>query len=153
MDLTTLRTELQTDPLTLGYAPLVEAGAHNAIADMLNQKQYPTLGKVEITPMLIWIAKYQMMARLRTAAAGSEPTIASIAEVALLLVQNPNISAIDFGLPDVQTMLAALVQAGVVPEPAYQELLQTATTQVSRAQRLGLSHVSAEDISQALVTP
>lgn len=34
-----LKTELQTDPLTLGYAALLAAGNHGAVADVLNQSR------------------------------------------------------------------------------------------------------------------
>ena len=146
----TLHDELTNDPEGLGYAPLLAAGSANAIADLLNAPHYDALGKVGITPMLVWIAKHGVMARLRAAAAGDNAQIASIAEVAMLLVQNPNISAIDFGLSDVQAMLAALAQAGVIPQDAYTEVLTLATVHVSRAQQLGLGTVSADDVSRAM---
>jgi hypothetical protein len=145
-----LHDELTNDPAGIGYAPALAAGSHNVVAALLNAPQFDALGSVGITPMLIWIAKYGVMARLRAAAAGDNPQIASIAEVAALLVQNPNISAIDFSLPDVQAMLAALAQAGVISAEAYQEVVALATVHVSRAQQLGLGTVSADDVSRAM---
>ena len=150
MDYTALRAELTTDPAKLGYGPLLAAGSANRVADLLNAPTQAGLGKVGITPMLIWIAKYGVMARLRAGAASSDPALASISEVALMLVNNPNIDAIDFGLPDVQAMLGALAQAGVIPADAYQELTDIATVQRSRAQVLGLGYVSADDVSRAM---
>ena len=67
-----------------------------------------------------------------------------------MLINNPNIDAIDFGLPDVQAMLGALAQAGVIPANAYQELTGIATVQRSRAQVLGWGYVSADDVSRAM---
>lgn len=142
--------ELAADPAGLGYAPLEAAGSHNAIADLLNRPQFDALGKVEITPALIWIAKWGIMARLRQAAAGQDPQLASIAEVAILLVNNPNISAIDFGISDVRTMLGALSAAGIIPAEAYAEILATATHKQSRGQQLGLGTITADDVSRAL---
>lgn len=142
--------ELAADPADLGYAALIATGSHNVIAEAMNRPQFDALGKVEITPALIWIAKWGIMARLRQAAAGEDPQLASIAEVAILLVNNPNISAIDFGISDVQTMLGGLAQAGIIPAPAYAEILATATHKRGRGQILGLGTVTADDVSQAL---
>ena len=36
MDYTALRTEIQTDPATLGYAPFIAAGSHNQVAALLD---------------------------------------------------------------------------------------------------------------------
>jgi hypothetical protein len=149
VDYSKLRAEIAEDPAGLGYAAWAAGGSDNAIAEVLNAPRYDALGKVGITPMLIWIAKYGIMARLRAAAEGDNAQIASIAEVAALLVQNPNIDAIDFGLPDVQAMLGALAQAGVIPAEAYQEVLTIARVRVSRADLLGLGTVSADDVSRA----
>jgi len=145
-----LRDELTNDPAGLGYAPLVAAGSHNAIAAALNEPRYDALGSVPITPMLEWIAAYGIMARLRAAAAGSDAQIASIAEVALMLVSNPNIPALDLSRPRVQTMLDALMQAGVIPQDAYAEVLALATIRTSRAHQLGLGTVTADDVSRAM---
>ena len=150
MDYTALRAELITDPAKLGYGPLLAAGSANRVAVLLNERTQQGLGSVPITPLLEWIAAHGIMARLRAAAAASDPALASISEVALMLVSNPNIDAIDFGLPDVQAMLAALVQAGVIPADAYQELTGIATVQRSRADVLGLGAVSADDVSKAM---
>lgn len=150
MDFDALRNELTQDPAGLGYAGAIEQGSHNIVAALLNQPRYPGLGPVDITSMLIWIAKWGMLNRLRLAAAGDNPEVASIAEVAMLMINNPNISAVDFGLPDVQSMLAALVQSGAIPDPAYQELKQKAAVLRSRADILGLGTVSADDVAIAL---
>ena len=39
--LTALKTELQTDPAALGYAPLITAGSMGALADLLNALAVP----------------------------------------------------------------------------------------------------------------
>ena len=145
-----LSEELANDPAGLGYAALIAQGSDNAIADLLNAPRYSALGGVNITNMLIWIAKHGIMKQLRDAAAGADATIASIAEVAILLVNNPNISSIDLGLADVQNMLGLLAQAGVIPSDAYQELLGLAAIQMSRAKQIGLRAVTADDVSRAI---
>jgi hypothetical protein len=150
MDDSALRDEILKDPEKIGYAPAVATGSANQVADLLNAPRYDGLGKVEITPVLIWLAKYGVMARLRAAVNGADPSIASIAEVALLLVQNPNIPALDVGLSDVQMMLGALVQADVIPEDAAAELSALAAVRQSRAEVLGLGVVTADDVSRTL---
>lgn len=151
MDYIVLRAELTTDPARLGYGPLLAAGSANRVADLLNASTQQGLGSVPITPLLEWIAAHGIMARLRAAAAGPDAAVASIAEVALMLVSNPNIPALDLSRVRVQQMLGALTQAGVIPTEAQTELLGMATTYVSRAYVLGLGMVSADDVSRATV--
>lgn len=145
-----LRNELIMDPHGLGYAPLLAAGSANQVADLLNEPRYETLGSVPITPLLEWIAVHGIMARLRAAVAGTDAQVASIAEVALMLMSNPNIPALDLSRPRVQEMLGALTAAGVIPEDAHTELLELGTVQQSRAQQLGLGTVTADDVSAAV---
>lgn len=145
-----LHDELINDPNGIGYADPIAAGSHNVLADLLNTPRYGELGSVGITPMLEWIAAWGIMARLRAAVNGPDQSLASIAEVALMLVSNPNISSIDFSRPRVQQMLTVLATAGVFPQDAYDELEMLATTQVSRAKQLGLGTVTIDDISRAL---
>lgn len=144
-----LRNELIMDPHHLGYAPLLAAGSANQVAELLNQPRYETLGSVPITPLLEWIAVHGIMARLRAAAAGEDAQVASIAEVALMLVSNPNIPALDMSRPRVQEMLQVLAVAGVITQAAHDELVELATVPESRAQQLGLGVVSADDVSRA----
>ncbi len=150
LDLNALRTEIVMDPEQLGYGDAVATGSDNQVAALLNAPRFPAYGKVEITPVLIWLAKYGIMPRLRAAAAGDNVEIAGIAEVALMLVSNPNIPALDVGLPEVQAMLTALVQAGVIPLAASDELLDLAQIQRSRAEVLGLGTVTADQVAKAL---
>ena len=150
MDYTALRAELITDPAKLGYGPLLAAGSANRVAVLLNERTQQGLGSVPITPLLEWIAAHGIMARLRAAAAGTDAAVASIAEVALMLVSNPNIPALDLSRVRVQQMLGALTAAGVIPADAQTELMSMATTYVSRAEVLGLGWVSADDVSRAM---
>jgi len=150
MDYTALRTEILTDPVGLGYAPFVEAGSHNMVAALLSGPRYPATGKVDVATALIWIAKHGLMARLRAAAQGDNPQVASIAEVALLLVQNPNIPAIDLALPDVQEMFGVLVAAGVITADERDELFAASIVMQTRAEMLFGRNVSADDVSEAL---
>ena len=148
-DLDALRAEIQTDPDKLGYAGALASGSDNQVADLLNLHRYPGYGPVAITPVLIWLAKWGIMPRLRAAAQSDDPAVAGIADVALLLVSNPNIPSLDVSLPAVQQMLTALVMAGVVPMEASEELLTTAAIQRSRAEILGLGTVTADQVAKA----
>lgn len=145
-----LRNELTLDPAGLGYAPLLAAGSANQVAALLNEPRYETLGSVPITPLLEWIAVHGIMARLRAAVAGTDAQVASIAEVALMLVSNPNIPALDLSRSRVQEMLQVLAIAGVITQAAHDELVELATVQESRAQQLGLGTVTADGVSAAM---
>jgi hypothetical protein len=150
LDLKGLRTEIQTDPEHLGYAAAVATGSANQIAESINTPRYAAYGPIPITPVLIWLATWGIMPRLREAAQGEDRQVAGIAEVAMMLVSNPNIPALDVGLQPVQYMLTALVQAGVIPMEASDDLLALGATQKSRAEILGFDTVTADDVSRAL---
>ena len=83
------------------------------------------------------------------AAQGNSMELAGIAQVGLLLTQNPNIPTIDLGLEDVQQMFAALVQAEVISAAQRDELFASGVHLRSRADVLGLGYVSADDVSRA----
>ena len=150
MNYTALHTEIQTDPDALSYAPFVAAGAHNQVAALLNEPRYPGPGMVPITTVLIWAAKYGVLAKLRAATQSGSAELASIAEVGLLLVSNPNIPAVDLALPDVQQMFGVLVAAGVIAADERDELFAYSIVMRSRADVLGLGTVQAGDVAQAL---
>jgi len=150
MDYAALRSELTTDPLGLGYAPLLEVGAANQVADALNEPRYPTDGPVTIERVLRWAAKYAVLPRLQLAAQSDNMALAGIAQVGLLLTQNPNIPTIDLGLEDVQQMFAALVQAEVISAAQRDELFASGVHLRSRADVLGLGYVSADDVRRAM---
>lgn len=150
MNTTILKQELQQDPLRLGYAPLLAVGAANQVADLLNAPRYPTDGPVTIEQVLRWAAKYAVLPRLQVAAQSDNMALAGIAQVGLLLTQNPNIPTIDLGLEDVQQMFAALVQAEVISAAQRDELFAAGVTLRSRADVLGLGTVSADDVTRAM---
>jgi hypothetical protein len=151
MDIAALRNELTTDPAGLGYAPLLDAGSANQVAAALNEPRYPTDGPITIERLLRWAAKYAVLPRLQVAAQSDNIALAGIAQVGLLLTQNPNIPEIDLGLEDVQQMFAALVEAEVISAAQRDELFASGVHLVSRADVLGLGYVSADDISRAVV--
>lgn len=150
MDYLALRAELREDPAGLNYAPIIGVGSHNIVAALLNIPRYPRPGSVTVSTVLIWAAKHGILAKLRAAAAGENPQVASIAEVALLLVQNPNIPAIDLALPDVQEMFDVLTAAGVIAVEDRDELFLLGTVSLSRADIIGLGIVREDDVARAL---
>mgnify|MGYP000917485113 FL=1 len=150
MNTTILKQELQQDPLGLGYAPLLAVGSANQVAALLNESRYPTDGPVTIEQVLRWAAKYAVLPRLQVAAQSDNMALAGIAQVGLLLTQNPNIPTIDLGLEDVQQMFAALVQAEVISAAQRDELFAAGVTLRSRADVLGLGTVSADDVTRAM---
>ena len=150
MDYDALRDELTQDPAGLGYAPLLDAGSANQVAAALNEPRYPTDGPITIERLLRWAAKYAVLPRLQAAAQSDNMQVAGIAQVGLLLTQNPNIPVIDLGLADVQQMFGALVQAGVISADERDELFAAGVHLVSRADVLKLGAVTADDVSRAM---
>lgn len=149
MNYDVLHDELTQDPAGLGYAPLLASGSDNAVAALLNEARYPTDGRITIERLLRWAAKYAVLPRLQQATQSENQQIAGIAQVGLLLTQNPNIPVIDLGLPDVQQMFGALVEAGVITADERDELFAAGVRLRSRAEVLGLGTVAADDVSRA----
>lgn len=147
MDYNKLKQELLQDPEGIGYLALLESGAHNVIEEVLNQKQYTRYGTVGIDKTLIWLAKYGVLPRLRAASNGVNTEVASIAEIAILMVQNPNIASIDLGNTEVQTMFDVLVSAGVIQINEKDDLFAQSEVLKSRSEVLGLGFVSSGDIA------
>lgn len=142
-----LRQELLTDPVGLGYAPLLAEGRDNAVADLLNEPRYQ--GPVSTESLLIWAAKYAVIPALEDAAKSEDRQISGIAKVGLLLTQNPNIPEVKVYLTDVRNMFNALVAAGIITEDQRAELYAQQTRQRSRAEWLGLGSVTADDVARA----
>lgn len=147
MDYEKLKEELKNDPSSFGYSTMLQNGSHNLIEEVLNTKQFEEFGFVGIDVALIWMAKYKILPKLRMAQQSGVDSVSAIAEIAILLVQNPNISRIDFGIPEVQAMFQALVDAGVIAEVERDELLSKSVTLKSRCEILHIPYVSAHDIS------
>lgn len=147
MDYQKLVEELKLDPEGLGYEAMLLSGSHNLIEEVINAKRFLMPGLVGIDTALIWMATHGILPKLRVASTSSNQDVAAIAEIAILLVQNPNISKIDFGIPEVQTMFGVLVSAGVISSLERDEIFNKSLVYRSRCDVLQLPYVSAQDIA------
>jgi len=151
MDYQLLRDELDNDPMEIGYAQLIIAGAHNRVADEINRPRYTAYGPVSISDILIWAAPSGIRARLRVAEnEHTDEQVRSIAEVAWSLTNNPNIPAINLGDERVVQMFDILVAGGVITQEERDGLFAVAAILRSRAEVLFGQAVSVDDVSKAL---
>lgn len=114
MDQTTLKTEIATDPLRLGYA---SAGGDVAIAALLNA---PGAGFTANNPLVplsalgIWAAKTGVRAKVEANAANTSSPVQAVCLTVRDLLTGLNGPAFDSSNADNLSMVDSLVAAGVL---------------------------------------
>jgi hypothetical protein len=158
IDLTALAAEIRTDPLTLGYAPLIQSGADGEIAAILNRRPESfsppkawTAARplVPISVVLQWGATGPL-ASIQAAQSSAIPGIASIAIASMLGFA----SLETFDVSDLKNRasLTGFVQASVLTQAQVDALIALGTAPASRVEalfELG-STVSSLDVARAL---
>lgn len=144
--LTALRAELTGDPTGLGYAPHIPH-APGVLAEMLNAltTTAPKSRHVCARTILaeIWPEGAVILNKL-DAVAGSVPAV----RWAMEYLRGE--TGIDVGHPGTREQIAELVAGDVLTEAEAQALLGMALQPASRADVLGLGHVSEADVRNAL---
>ena len=131
-----LKTELQTDPLTLGYAALLAAGNHGAVADVLNQSR--TAVSIPRTTVPAWeVFDAIVPAEWASLTAQEKQRIQTILSMGTVSVQGTNTR---------NSFLAAFA-AGTTTRS---NLAALQTRQGSRAEFLFGQPVTAADVAQAM---
>lgn len=147
-----LSDELTNDPETLGYATPLTAGDHQEVARLLNEPRYSTPGAKPIasTTLLDWGGKNGRIANLKDAAGNTNNSaeLRSIAEAALLMIQRSDTN-LDMSQSEILGMLDALKQASVFSQTDIDSLNAMSTTDISRAEQLGLGRVSIQEVRNA----
>ena len=147
-----LRTELQTDPAALGYAPLVAAGSDGAVADLLNRANRSGRRPVSVRDLLRWAAKTGVLADIVGASQSAvmPKGARAVALAALKLLER--LDTLDLDDLDIRAMLDALVAAGVMTAVQRDDLLTLGNATVSRAEQLfGLGAIVDHlDVARAL---
>ena len=142
MDLSSLKAELDDDPLGLGYAEMTEA---QRIAS-LNARTRSVNRVLPSSELLAWSGINGRISKLRKAAEGEAPytllsdDVRAVAIAAYKLVSRPDTS-FDKTAEGRAAMLDALVAAGVFTADDRADLLARTVTLVSRAQELGLPEI------------
>ena len=147
MDYARLRTELTTDPVTLGYGTMTDAQASDALNSLTTGRIYR---RPDISPAEIWenmeLSDYPALAGSPNAAALSNERrdLAWLSGLANL----PSIRLLNDDGTDTQIRLklAAMFPAG---SGTRTRLLALSQRTVSRAEELGLGPVSENDVKTA----
>jgi hypothetical protein len=166
IDYTQLATEINTDPLNLGYAPFVANGSDTDIANLLNQDPstfvppqtwVTTVPFIPMVNILIWGGATGVRANV-TAAANASGTfsaaplqIQAICQTVLDLLQGAA-TGLDISNSNNIAMITALVSAGVMTSDQQTSLLALADQSATRAQVLFGANimVAPSDVGQAL---
>jgi hypothetical protein len=153
MDHSLLNTELTTDPLDLGYSAHIASGNDQALADLLNTKQFR--GPVPIVEVSSYCVVNGIIGACEIAA--YDPAVpAQIRGVCItvttLLRDDFRLTTCDVDDPAFGMACDALLAAGIISAQQKTHMMLLAENRVSRAEGLfGESvHVTNSDISFAL---
>lgn len=144
MEYEKLATELATDPKSLGYA----GQPHQAVADMLNATT-----QVGRQMLPLWLLKRRLIETgawlALQAAAAAESQVQPAARLALEYIEDRRFENLDLDLQSTQQMIGALVLGGIVTAALAAEMDAMATTQISRAEQIGIGRVTDGDVQAA----
>lgn len=148
-DLAKVRTEVTTDPASLGYAGMSDQQA----ADAMNATTQTKTVIIPSNELLAWAAgasagQSPRLKKIRTAFNHESEQIAAIAEVADLMIRRDS-TALDLSRPDRQQMVGALQAAGVLSPEDVAALYAMAQQPASRAEILGTGVVGRRDVAMA----
>lgn len=144
MDIAKLKTELVTDPESMGYAALSDADA--AVAINLADRDYTI--PLNSRTSLSWAMRTGRLADIETATTAGTPAIQAIALGVKHLLSRAD-TEIDMSDPDHVAMIDGLVAGGVLDAANKAELVTMATSQRSRADELSLGQVRVGHVQEA----
>lgn len=145
MKIQTIKTELETDPLGLGYSGMDDSAA--AVA--FNEKTRSKLEPISSAELLAWSANNTRLQSIKSAAeSGADDTIKSVAQAAYLMITRDD-TTLDLNLADRVALLDALVSYSVLTADDKASLESLATVAISRGEELGVGLVRAGDVIQA----
>jgi len=144
MDIAKLKTELVTDPESMGYAALSDADAAGAINLANRDYTVPLNSRTSLS----WAMRTGRLADIETATTAGTPAIQAIALGVKHLLGRSD-TEIDMSDPDHVAMIDGLVAGGVLDAANKAELVTMATSQRSRADELGLGQVRVGHVQEA----
>lgn len=151
MDHASLRIELSTDPLALGYGPHLVAKNDEAIAQLLNAKSYSSVGIVTNDQFSLWAASTGMRSTIEDLAADKASPLRASALSLLDMLRGQVSRGLHLSHPTTASLLDAWVNAGALPVAARDALFSLASIPASRGEQLfgdGVV-VSAVDVARA----
>ena len=144
MDIAKLKTELVTDPESMGYAALSDADAAGAINLANRDYTVPLNSRTSLS----WAMRTGRLADIETATTTGTPAIQSIALGVKHLLGRSD-TEIDMSDSDHVAMIDGLVAGGVLDAANKAELVTMATSQRSRADELSLGQVRVGHVQEA----
>ena len=144
MDIAKLKTELVTDPVSMGYAALSDADA--AVAINLADRDYTV--PLNSRTSLSWAMRTGRLWDIETATTTGTPAIQAIALGVKHLLGRSD-TEIDMGNPDHVAMIDGLVAGGVLDASNKAELVTMSTSQRSRADEIELGRVRVGHVQEA----
>jgi len=144
MDIAKLKTELVTDPESMGYAALSDADA--AVAINLADRDYTI--PLNSRTSLSWAMRTERLADIETATTTGAKAIQAIALGVKHLLSRAD-TEIDMSDPDHVAMIDGLVAGGVLDAGNKAELVAMATSQRSRADEIELGKVRVGHVEKA----
>jgi hypothetical protein len=160
-----LREELTTDPESLGYAALDDAGDHAGVTTLINRVDanrvtvVSTFATVRTLIAKIGPAGAVMVKKLRAFAAAAEPTDpsafalqATVQEILPFISQGDPArgDGVDLGDPASRGLFGALVVAQIITQEEADAVLAIGTAPCSRAFELFGRDVTLNEVSEAL---
>lgn len=145
MDLANLKQEITDDPVGLGYS-----GDDVQDSKIINTVQRSGLRELSSRELLAWAGQNGRYAKIYDATTdlNNSQTVRSICFVASKLFDRSD-ATLDLRLDDRQQMLAALVSFSVLSQEDSDSLYSMASSNISRAEELGLNRVTPSDIANA----
>jgi len=149
IDLVALRSELDTDPGNLGYAPLIADGQTGAIAALMAAKNYERVFPMPIGEFRVWAAKNGALVALhdisddKQVAAG----LRSACYALLSMLSAPDVTELDPSDPDTVLLVTVLDSGGVLVKS---DLVDAATRPCGRGAFLFGVEVTHQDVARAM---
>jgi len=145
MDIAKLKSELVTDPESMGYAALSDADA--SVALNIANRDYTV--PLNSRTALEWAMRTGRLADIETASTTTgTPAIQAIAIGVQHLLSRAD-TEIDMDNPDHVAMVDGLVAGGVIDAGNKAELVTMSTSQRSRADELSLGQVRVGHVEKA----
>lgn len=145
-----LQSELNNDPLGLGYAALISAGSDAGILSILTALDYMIQGPVSVADVLIWAVSNNLLIKFQDIAAADG--LLQNAAAGILLAIRGGLPNLDVTLPNIDGLISAFVTAGVFTTAQKTDLYAMGQIRANRAQVLwGASTlITLSDISFAI---
>ena len=138
-DLESLKTELTTDPMTLGYSGTDDFAA----SDIINANNYTLPASVPMRDVLIYCASNGIIADIEEGKTVGSKSKKSICLSASVMFDSPHTPNFDANDANIQGMMDVLISEGVMTAQNKADLVAMAVRPASRSEILFGAGVSA----------